>query len=211
MVNFHKRILFSDEAHFWLKGYVNKQNCRIWSEANPQVYVETPLHPEKLTVWCASWAGGIIGPYFFKNDEGHNVTVNGDRYRAMITNFFIPELNNHDLQELWFQQDGATCHTAHATIDLLKDTFSDRLISRFGPVNWPPRSCDLTPLDYFLWGYVKSLVYADKPQTLDHLEDNIRRVIADIRPQMLEKVIENWTSRLDYSHGSPLPEIIFKM
>ncbi|GFV93901.1 putative transposable element [Trichonephila clavipes] len=85
--DFHKRILFSDEAHFWLNGYVNKQNCRIWSEANPQVYVETPLHPEKLTVWCALWAGGIIGPYFFKSDEGHNVTVNGDRYRAMITNF----------------------------------------------------------------------------------------------------------------------------
>ncbi|GFV14126.1 dynein heavy chain 8, axonemal [Trichonephila clavipes] len=129
----------------------------------------------------------------------------------MITNFFIPELNNHDVQELWFQQDGATCHTACATIDLLKDTFGDRLISRFGPVNWPPRSCDLTPLDYFLWGYVKSLVYADKPQTLDHLEDNIRRVIADIRPQMLEKVIENWTSRLDYIRGSPMPEIIFEI
>ncbi|GFT67802.1 hypothetical protein TNCV_271901 [Trichonephila clavipes] len=182
--DFHKRILFSDEAHFWLNGYVDKQNCRIWSEANPQVYVEAPLHPEKLTV-C-----------------------------HVITNFFIPELNNHDVQELWFQQDGATCHTARATIDLLKDTFGDRLISRFGPVNWPPRSCDLTPLDYFLWGYVKSLVYADKPQTLYHLEDNIRRVIADIRPQMLEKVIENWTSRLDYiraSRGSHMSEIIFKM
>ncbi|GFT79239.1 hypothetical protein TNCV_2766641 [Trichonephila clavipes] len=58
--NFHKRILFSDEAHFWLNGYVNKENCRIWSEANPQVYVETPLHPEKLTVSCALWAGGIL-------------------------------------------------------------------------------------------------------------------------------------------------------
>ncbi|GFU84862.1 uncharacterized protein TNCV_2128031 [Trichonephila clavipes] len=156
--DFHKRILFRDEAHFWLNGYVNKQNCRIWSEAKTQAYVETPLHPEKLTVWCALWVGGIIGPYFFKNDEGHNVTVNGDRYRAMITNFFIPELNNHDVQE--------------------------------------------------------SLVYTDKPQTLDHLEDNIRHVIADIRPQMLEKVIENWTSKLDYiraSRGSPMPEIIFKM
>ncbi|GFV38910.1 uncharacterized protein TNCV_192781 [Trichonephila clavipes] len=87
-----------------------------------------------------------IGQPYVIND------VNGDRYRAMITNFFIPELNNHDVQELWFQQDGATCHTARATIDLLKDTFGDRLISRFGPVNWLPRSCDLTPLDYFLWG-----------------------------------------------------------
>ncbi|GFX30259.1 hypothetical protein TNCV_1963661 [Trichonephila clavipes] len=59
-----------------------------------------------------------------------------------------------------------------------------------------------------------SLVYADKPQTLDYLEDNIRRVIADIWPQMLEKVIGNWTSRLDYiraSRGSPMPEIIFKI
>ncbi|GFT78584.1 transposable element Tcb2 transposase [Trichonephila clavipes] len=177
--DFHKRILFSDEAHFWLNGYVKKQNCRIWSEANPQV-----------------------------------VTVNSDRYRAMITNFFIPELNNHDVQELWFQQDGATCHTARATIHLLKDTFGDRLISRFGPVNRPPRSCDLTPLDYFLWGYVKLLVYADKPQTLDHLEDNIRRVIGDIRPQMLEKVMETRTSRMHYiraSRCSPMPEIIFKM
>ncbi|GFU61085.1 uncharacterized protein TNCV_4437131 [Trichonephila clavipes] len=75
------------------------------------VYVETPLHPEKLTVWCALWAGGIIGPYFFKNDEGQNVTVNGDRYRDMITNFFIPELNNHDVQELWLHNmSHSSCH-----------------------------------------------------------------------------------------------------
>ncbi|GFU96172.1 hypothetical protein TNCV_4506612 [Trichonephila clavipes] len=62
--NYWRNLLISrsmtDEAHFWLNGYVNKQNCRIWSEANPQVYVETPLHPEKLTVWCALWAGGIL-------------------------------------------------------------------------------------------------------------------------------------------------------
>ncbi|GFX90947.1 uncharacterized protein TNCV_3167781 [Trichonephila clavipes] len=109
-VDFHKRILFSDEAHFWLNGYVNKQNCRN----------KTAAFGVKLIHKC------------------HNVTVNGDQYRAMITNFFIPELNNHDVQELWFQQDGATCHTARARIDLLKDTFGDRLISRFGPVNCPP-------------------------------------------------------------------------
>ncbi|GFU19281.1 uncharacterized protein TNCV_1087601 [Trichonephila clavipes] len=181
------KLLRNDEVHFWLNGYINKQNCRIWTEANPQVYVETPLHPEKLTFWCDFWW------------NPSSKTMKATTLQSM---------------ELWFQQDGATCHTARATIDLLKDTFGDHLISRFGPVNWPPRSCDLTPLDYFLWGYAKSLVYADKPQSLDPLEDKIRRVIADIRPQMLEKVIENWTSRLDYiraSSGSPMPEIIFKM
>ncbi|GFV96457.1 hypothetical protein TNCV_2943901 [Trichonephila clavipes] len=55
--DFHKRILFSNEAHFWLNGYVNKPNCRISGETNPQMYVETPLPPEKLTVRCTLWAG----------------------------------------------------------------------------------------------------------------------------------------------------------
>ncbi|GFU74567.1 hypothetical protein TNCV_5138881 [Trichonephila clavipes] len=59
-LTFRIRHSLSVEAHFWLNGYVNKQNCRVWSEANPQVYVETPLHPEKLTVWSDLWAGGIL-------------------------------------------------------------------------------------------------------------------------------------------------------
>ncbi|GFS69857.1 nuclear factor related to kappa-B-binding protein [Trichonephila clavipes] len=217
--DFHKRILFSDEAHFWLNGYVNKQNCRIWSEANSQVYVETPLHPEKLTVWCALWAGGIIGPYFFKNDEGHNVTVNGDRYRAMITNFFIPELNNHDVQELWFQQDGATCHTARATIDLLKDTFGDRLISRFGPVNWPPRSCDLTPLDYFLWGYEEVFLEVLSPNTwksvFNNKNDERLRKLLPVFPENDEKE-KNITLRKlmlgeNFKFGSPFKHFFRKL
>ncbi|GFW19811.1 DUF4817 domain-containing protein [Trichonephila clavipes] len=207
--DFHKRILFSDEAHFWLNGYVNKQNCRIWSEANPQVYVETPLHPEKLTFWCALWAGAVVPTrrqqLVWSFHPPVSITLNSKSLILPIPSrlsLVTPEMLR------------ATCPTARATIDLLKDTFGDRLISRFGPVNWSPRSCDLTPLDFFLWGYVKSLVYADKPQTLDHLEDNIRHVIADIRPQMLEKVLENWTSRLDYiraSRDSHMPEIIFKI
>ncbi|GFV96148.1 transposable element Tc3 transposase [Trichonephila clavipes] len=160
---------------------------------------------KKSRAMGGSGPGDLLPPLCVPLHLGKVMIVAGGVLRVLI----VPKT-----VELWFQQDGATCHTARATIDLLKDTFGDRLISRFGPVNWPPRSCDLTPLDYFLWGYVKSLFYANKPHTLDHLEDNIRRVIADIRPQMLEKVIENWTSRLDYiraSRGSPMPEIIFKM
>ncbi|GFU83207.1 uncharacterized protein TNCV_3738181 [Trichonephila clavipes] len=53
--DFHKRILLSDEAHFWLNGYVNKQNCRIWSEANPRVYVETPLPQTDCLVRFMGW------------------------------------------------------------------------------------------------------------------------------------------------------------
>lgn len=59
--DFHRKIIFSDEAHFWLNGFVNKQNMRYWTESNPHVLHEAPLHPEKVTVWCAMHAGGVIG------------------------------------------------------------------------------------------------------------------------------------------------------
>ena len=98
--------------------------------------------------------------YFLKNDAVHIFTVNGDRYKAIITDFIVLQLNSHDVQKLLFQQDGATCYTAC-------ETFGNRIVSRSGPLNWPPRSCDLAALDYFLWVYVRSqLVYADKPETI---------------------------------------------
>ena len=58
----------------------------------------------------------------------------------------------------------------HSTMDLLRGEFGEHFISRSGPVNWPPRSCGLTPLDYFLWGYVKAQVYTDKPASIDALK-----------------------------------------
>ena len=76
------------------------------------------------------------------------VTINSERYRSMMENFFWPELAEMDLRNMWFQQDGATCHTSHQTINLLNTKFGNRIISRNGPINWPARSCDLTPCDF---------------------------------------------------------------
>lgn len=210
--DFHRKIILSDEAHFWLNGFVNKQNCRIWASENPQEIHQSPLYPLKLTVWCGFHAGGVIGPYFFFNDAGNAVTVNGDRYRRMLTEYFWEELDDLDLDNMWFQQDGATCHTAGQTIDLLKTKFNERVISRNGPTNWPPRSCDLTPLDFFLWGHVKSMVYSNKPTTLEELQTNIENAIADISPDLCEKVMENWVQRLhscQRSRGGHLNDVLF--
>ena len=99
---------------------------------------------------------------------------------------------------MWFQQDRATCRTARDTINLLKATFGERIISRNGPVNCLPRSCDLTPVDYFLWGYVKSLVYADKPETIEH------NIFGEMRPRLLRKLkiqIAPSTRQLRRPHG----------
>ena len=74
---FHRKTILTDEAHFHLGGYVNKQNCRIWGSKNLRVSVEKPLHPQRVTVWCGLWFGGVIGPYFFENEVGSTVKVNG--------------------------------------------------------------------------------------------------------------------------------------
>ena len=108
---------------------------------NPHVLHETPLHPQKITVWCGWLAGGVIGHVFVDNNDRH-VTVNGNRYRAMIADYFRPELEDMDLNNMWFQQDGGTSHTAHVTIDLLQNKFDERVISRNGPLDWPPCSSD---------------------------------------------------------------------
>ena len=144
-----KKIIFSDEAHFDLGEYVNKQS--------PHAYIEKPTHPKRVTVLCG---------FFFENEQGEAITVNGYRYRAMLNEFLFTKLVEMDIGNIWFQQDGATCRTAEATLDVLRPVFEDRIISHRADVVWPPRGCDLTPLDYYLWDAVKDKCYADKPETI---------------------------------------------
>lgn len=130
----------------------------------------------------------------------------------MLTDFFWGELVDIDLEDVWFQQDAATCHTARETMQLLQTKFSGQVISRFGDHNWPPRSCDLTLLDFFLWGFLKSKVYANNPQTIAELKAAIRRHIDEIRPHICHHVIQNFVKRADTCRrglGGHLSDILF--
>ena len=98
-------------------------------------------------------------------------------------------------------------------MELLQEKFPGRVLSRKGDVNWPPRSCDLTPLDYFPWGYVKSKVYETKPRTVRDLKRNIEQTIEAIPLNMCADVMENWTFRIHSIHqsrGEHLNDILFK-
>ena len=151
-------IFMSDEAHFHLSGCVNKQNFRYWAPANPRVLHERPLHCERVTVWCGVAQFSVIGPYFFEED-GHTVSVTSARYVQMLNNFLAPELARRGIANIWFQQDGATAHTARMSMGVVQEMFPGRVLSRNGDLSWPARSPDLTMCDYFLWGYLKSKVY----------------------------------------------------
>ena len=205
-----KEIIFSDEAHFDLGVYINKQNCRICK--NPHAYIEKPTHPKRITVWCGFWSRDIIGPFFFDTEQEKAITVNGDRYRPVLNEFLFTKIEEEDIVHIWFEQDGRQQRTAEAPLDILRPAFEDRIINRRADVVWPPRSCDFTPLKHYLCGAVKDKCYADKPETIHALRDNIHEAIGEIQLHTIYKVLKNWTDRVDYymtSRDSHYNEIIF--
>jgi len=194
---FEKNIIFSDEAIFHLSGHVNRHNTRYWSDSNPHITFETQQFDPRVMVWCGIHDFKIIGPYFFSG------TVNALSYKECLEETLIPYLENVSLRVLrniMFQQDGAPAHYATTIREFLNEQFPGNWIGRRGPVEWPPRSPDLTPLDFFLWGYLKSKVYISKPQNLEDLKDNIKEEISKIDPNTLQKVIRNWLKRIKLCH-----------
>lgn len=131
----------------------------------------------------------------------------------MLQEFFFPRLDELDLGDIWFQQDGATAHTSRASMAVLREHFPERLISIRGDLEWPARSPDLTPCDFFLWGFLKSRVYVNRPSTLQDLKTNIQEEIANIMLAMLARVMTNARNRFTQcmeNGGRHLSDLIFK-
>lgn len=186
-VNTKFSFICSDEAYFYLTLPINKQNNRNWLQERPIDGIEVPLHDEKVLAWCAISAEGIIGPYFFKQ------TVNKENYLEMLKTFFWRRhVQNPSYIKNYFQQDSASPHTADIVQNWLREKFSKKFVDK---KMWPPRSPDLNPCDYFLWGYLKSVVYKPLPKTLDDLKANIIREIKKISKETLENTFLNLEKR----------------
>lgn len=198
--NFLNNILFSDEATFCLNGTVHRHNCRYWSRENRHWTQESHSQRRgKLNVWIGIIGRRLIGPYFF---EG-NITA--ARYFDFLRFDLMPALTamfphdhepNVPHQDIWFQQDGAPPHFGINVRQYLDVTFPGRWIGRRGAIEWPPRSPDLTPLDFFLWGYLKSKVYFDRPNNLDGLRRRIRAEVENITPEVLERSVQSVYTRI---------------
>lgn len=166
------RILWTDEATFQTNGRVNRHNCVYWSDTNPHVIIEQELNVPRVVVWGGIWSNGIVGPYFF---EGN---VTSDSYLEMLQNIIIPQLEKHtEFETMIWHQDGAPPHYGKIVREYLDDTFV-QWIGRRGTVEWPPRSPDITPCDFSLWGIIKDHVYAQQPSDIDHLKSLIKKEFA---------------------------------
>lgn len=190
--NFLNNIVFSDEATFCLNGNVNRHNCRYWAAENPHWMIQNHTQtPQKLNVWVGICADHIIGPFFIRG------TLTGDRYLQLLQQQIIPACQAN-LDDLWFQQDGAPPHYHLDVRRYLNVVFPARWIGRRGSVEWPPRSPDLTPCDFFFWGYLKSKVYTNRPQNLAELEQRIQNEAAAISPRSLRNSFQAFRDRLGH-------------
>jgi len=128
----------------------------------------------------------IIGPIFF------DATITTAAYMEII-NTFVNQLDDEELTIGYFQQDGATSHTSHASMSEIQSFFGDRVISKGLR---PPRSSDLAPPGYFLLGYLKGTVYRNKPRNIDALKANITEEIRIVTADVLAKTFQNMTCRV---------------
>jgi len=171
---------------------------------NPHELMPQPLNDEKITVWVGLPSEFILEPYFFEEEDNHHqmktVTINGQRYKEMLENFVLPAMRSRpdcDVANMIFQQDGAPPHIYRPVKNLLAATFENRIISRHFPVSWPPRSPDLNPLDFWLWGYLKSKVFTHSPQTLNEPKQAIPDEISAITKEELTKAVSHFSERIN--------------
>lgn len=199
---FLRYFVIGDEAAFAMNAEVNGHNTVRYAPARqpPAFNFETRMSREKLTVWLGLCGNGrIIGPFFFQRN------VNGQAYLRMIDEEVVPQMELHfDRQNengmfryVWWAQDGAPAHRLIAVRERLRELFNERVIALHHPVEWPPRSPDLTPCDFFLWGDLKNKVFVTPPRNLQDLQQRIQHEVEVLRqnPGTIRRAVNDMRRR----------------
>ncbi len=144
-----------------------------------------------VIVWAGIWSGGIIGAFFFHD------TLTAESYLEKLNDEIVPAIENRmNLEEIFYMHDGAPPHYAQSVRQFLHETFPDRWIGRRGPIDWPARSTDLTPTDFFLGAVIKDRVYATKPQNIQALKDAITTEMQRLPEDLCRRACQSVSERL---------------
>ena len=158
------------------------------------IWLHTLLHEKHVDTCLPLWHLDVIGTTtgVWRHVAHSRVVV---LCYLKISNEFVDQLDDDELRNGYFQQDGATCHTSNESMTEIETFFDDRIISK---ALRSPRSPDLSPPDFFLWGALKGKAYANKPRTIQALENNIRREIAAISEDVLQASFGNMKRRVQH-------------
>lgn len=192
--DFLKRILWTDESKFDKDGISNYHNAHYWAPKtlrNPnKKRVKGSQRRFSVNVWMGIINNHLIGPVFLPQN------LNGERYQTFLTTELHDLLDDLPLaliRDMWYQHDGCPAHYFRGVRDWLNENFPDRWIGRGGPLPWPARCPDLTPMDYYLWGHMKSIVYQDghPVANVDILKQRIIDASEKMRRQLTTRAVKN--------------------
>lgn len=192
---FFRHVLFSDECTFTNHGEVNRHNMHYWSPVNPHWLREVEhQRPWSVNIWCGIMGGKLVGPYCFAG------ILNGQTYANFLEHELLFLLENLSLEErriMWFQHDGCPAHFSRTAREVLDRKYHGRWIGRGSTINWPARSPDLTPPDFFLWGFLKEKVYREMPTTRENMIERITNACRDIDEDILVRCQESFARRIN--------------
>ena len=195
-------ILFTDEASFTRDGINNSRNVHTWSQDHPHATTVTTFQSRfSVNVWCGVIGDKLIGPFVLENN------LSGDTYEVFLRTELPGLLEDIPLMvrmQMFFQHDGAPPHYSRLVREYLNASFPNRWIGRGGPIEWPPRSPDLTPLDYYIWGHMKTLVYETKVDSREELRHRIFAAADHIRshPDSIASAIQSLLIRAENCIGT---------
>lgn len=187
-------VIWTDEAHISSDGIVNRYNKHYWSEQNPHLVMDNGIQQGRFgfNIWVALSKNGVLAYHVYHE------SLNAERYLNILREHIPEILENLPLAELrnvYFQQDGAPAHNSRVTIRFLNDHFDRNLISTNGPVRWPARSPDLTPLDFFLWGHLKNVIYKNENNNMEQLLQNTQNALRNINRIYVSNAIRSISRR----------------
>lgn len=192
--NWQQNILWTDESTFTRVGMYNQHNQHLWRHENPHACrVDSFQHRFSVNVWAGILGTRILGPVFLPR-------LTGDTYLRFLQETLpdlLADVPVGFLRDMFYQQDGAPAHFTWTVRRHLDAEYGRRWIGRGGPVPWPPRSPDLTPLDFFLWGRIKSLVYVTQPTSVEELREKIEQAFVLVKSdtEVLSKLKYNLRKR----------------
>lgn len=173
---FFRNVIWTDEVHISSAGIFNRNNAHWWSDTNVHQVVNHQIQQGRygFNVWCAIMNNRILAYCIYREN------LNGERYLRILQDNLENVIDNMPLEQirtLFFQHDGAPAHNAQIVTIFLNNNFGNSWLGTNGPVKWPPRSPDLSPLDFFLWGYVKDRLYKIPHQNIQELIHNFEECI----------------------------------
>lgn len=184
---FLEKIIWSDEAKFCKNGIFNRRNSHYWADENMYLFRERRFQDSwSFNVYCSIKNNRILCLHIYDNN------LDGVGYENILRYNLQEALESLPLAEYraaWYQHDGAPVHNTHGVNQLLMQIFDDRWIALNGPFRWPPRSPDLTPLDYYIWGKIKSLVYATAPTTKEDMKQRVREAFRNLDPNEIRRAV----------------------